>query len=67
MTFILWRNVTGGGEEYVTGWVEKGNATFSGNVQEALLYQTRAAADAAIAHRTAAGWQVRPLEKLPGR
>lgn len=62
MAFILWRHAIDGGVEYVTGWVEQGNATFSRNVQEAPPYQTRAAADASIARRTAAGWQVREID-----
>jgi hypothetical protein len=62
MAFILWRPVTGGDEEYVTGWAAKGGlASYSNKLQDALRYETRAAADAAIAHRTPSEWQVREI------
>ena len=62
MAFILWRPVNGAVDQYVTGWAEKGGAAaYSNNLRDALRYQTRAAADAAIAHRTPAEWQVREI------
>lgn len=62
MAFILWRPGIGEAEQYVTEWVrELGTAVHSNNLQDALRYQTRAAADAAIANRTSAGWQVREI------
>jgi hypothetical protein len=62
MTFILWRQGASGVEQYVTDWADKGgNAAFSTNRAEALKYQTRAAAEAAVAGRAPAGWQIREV------
>ena len=63
MAFILWRPRDDGAVEYVTGWAAKGGqAAFSLNLERALRYQTRAAADAAVA-RARAGWHVREIEE----
>jgi hypothetical protein len=60
MAFVLWRPGIGGVDQYVTEWVKEiDSAVHSNNLRDALRYQTRAAAEAAIAHRTHAGWQVR--------
>jgi hypothetical protein len=62
MAFILWRSGIGGADQYVTEWVKEiDTAAYSNNLQDALQYQTRAAALAAIANRTPAGWQVREI------
>lgn len=62
MAFILWRPGIGGAEQYVTDWVKEIDAAaYSNDPKDALRYQTRAAADDAIAHRTHAGWQVREI------
>lgn len=62
MTFVVWRPGIGGAAQYVTEWVkELDTAAHSNNPKDALRYQTRAAAEAAIAHRTTAGWQVREI------
>jgi hypothetical protein len=58
MAFILWRPSPNGLAEYVTEWVPGGQAAHSPNRDQALRYQTRAAAQAAIERRTPAGWQV---------
>jgi len=63
MPFILWRHNIGGPVDYATGWVVGGGATHFPNIEEALRYQTLAAAEAAIAHRARAEWQIRDLEK----
>lgn len=66
MAFILWRPGIGEANQYLTEWVKEiDSATHSNNLQDALRYQTRAAAEAAIAHRTAAGWQVREIADPP--
>lgn len=62
MTFVIWRRGIGGADQYVTEWVKEiDTAAHSSNLKDALRYQTRAAAEAAIAHRTTAGWQVREI------
>ena len=62
MAFILWRPGIGGAHQYVTEWVKEiDTAAYSNDLRDALRYQTRAAADAAIAHRTPDGWQVREI------
>jgi hypothetical protein len=62
MAFILWRPGIGGADQYLTEWVKEiDTAVHSNSLKDALRYQTRAAADAAIAHRTPAGWQVREI------
>ena len=66
MAFILWRPVKGGADQYVTGWAAKGGAaSYSNNLKDALRYETLAAAEAARANRTPAGWQVREIAE-PG-
>ena len=62
MTFILWRQDSGGAEVYVTGWsAQGGQAAYSNNRGDALRYETRAAAEAAVARSRHAGWQVREV------
>lgn len=65
MAFILSRQGIDGAVEYVSGWAAKGGqADHSNDPANALRYQTRAAADAAVA-RSHAGWQVREIAE-PG-
>jgi hypothetical protein len=63
MAFILWRQGNNGIVEYVSGWAAKGGqAGHSNDPEHAFRYQTRDAADAAVA-RAQAGWQVREAEE----
>jgi hypothetical protein len=60
MAFILWRHGMDGPVEYVTEMgLQWGSRLFPGSRK----YQTRAAAEAAIARRTTAQWQVRETEE----